>query len=583
VRVAYEDGGTACYLTNDDGSRRAVSQQEFDEAVRGYLADQGVTVGTLPDAPTNNPYGPDGTGSLPTVGGGGTPAIRTVTYTDDNGTWVERYGAGDVFLGAEHRMAGSTRYFMPDETGAWQQVSASTYEAAGVGPEQTPGVTQGTDPTSPGATTPGGDYGTAPTAQEVFSRLMPDGWESVWTDQARADAEARFTQPSDESFDFDRELNLAQGVSDDTVLAGSSDGTASTAKASEARRLLAAGMAMVLQGSQTGPGLSEQGLAAAEQRRQEGLALIDRAVNMARSDPAVSEVLASVASRYYAQGGINAIHNIHAANDAMNHWTVGVGDGLYATQGMVAGFNALAGPGRVSGADAGTALLLRSLAISDASTADIVRRVDVASSTTFGDLASATGLPMPAGVDANRRLWDSPASAAGGADAVFATDVGFRLRIARVESGPRPETDSVVRPNPLSPDEPYIVYTNSTVDWKHAGADVYQRPDGKWVATGGHHLLNPNDLQIKPGTTPVVNANGTITAEVIMRIPGTNEWIDKTYNNGFTTLMPSDWGPQRINIEVNAAFAGRNPSDNIGVSSSGIRFQFNFDKKLGKV
>jgi hypothetical protein len=160
-----------------------VTQQEFDEAVRDYLADSGVSVGTLPDAPTNNPYGPDGNGSLPTVGGGGTLAIRTVTYTDGNGTWVERYGVGDVFLGAEHRMSGSTRFFLPDETGAWQQVSASTYGAAGVGPEQPPGVAQGTGPAAPGATPPGGDYGTAPTAQEVFNRLAQAGWDSVWTDQ----------------------------------------------------------------------------------------------------------------------------------------------------------------------------------------------------------------------------------------------------------------------------------------------------------------------------------------------------------------------------------------------------------------
>jgi hypothetical protein len=533
-----------------------------------------------PDAPTNNPYGPDGTGSLPTGGGGGSPAIRTVTYTDDNGTWVERYGSGDVFLGAEHRMAGSTRYFLPDETGSWQQVSASTYEAAGIGPEQTPGVTQGTGPAAPGATPPGGDYGTAPTAQEVFNRLAQAGWDSVWTDQARADVEARFTQPSDESFDFDRELNLAQGVGDDIVLAGSHDGTAPTAKASEARRLLASGMAMVLQGSQTGPGVSAQGLEAAEQRRQEGLALIDRAVTMARSDPAVSEVLGNVSGRYYAQGGINAIHNIHATNDAMNHWTVGVGEGLYAAQGMVGGFNALAGPSRISGADAGTALLLRSLAMSDAPIADIVRRVDVASSATFGDVANATGLPMPAGVDANRRLWDSPASAAGGADAVFATDVGFRLRIARVENGPRPETDGVVRPNPLSPDEPLVVYTNTQLDWKHAGADVRRLPDGTYSATGGHHLLEPN-IQIKPGTTPVENANGTVTAYVQMRNPVTGEWIDKSNTEGgITTLFPSSWNHQRIDLEVNAAFANRTPVDNIGTSPSGIQIQFRFDNKL---
>jgi hypothetical protein len=125
----------------------------------------------------------------------------------------------------------------------------------------------------------------------------------------------------------------------------------------------------------------------------------------------------------------------------------------------------------------------------------------------------------------------------------------------------------------------YIVYTNSRVDWKHAGPDLRRLADGSYRVTGGHHLLDPDNIRIKSGTTPVVHPNGVIEAQIEMRIPNTTTWIDKQ-GDGMSTLFPSDWVPVKMNLEVNIAFANRSPIDNVGTSSSGIRIKFRFDNNL---
>jgi Bacterial EndoU nuclease len=123
---------------------------------------------------------------------------------------------------------------------------------------------------------------------------------------------------------------------------------------------------------------------------------------------------------------------------------------------------------------------------------------------------------------------------------------------------------------------------NPLIDWKHAGADVRQLPNGSWRATGGHDLNDPN-LRIAPGTTPVENPNGTLTAQVEMRLPN-GTWVPKSNNGGEATVLPRDWDPDKINAEVNAAFSsGFNPASNtkfFATSPSGVRFQFVYDPNL---
>jgi hypothetical protein len=123
---------------------------------------------------------------------------------------------------------------------------------------------------------------------------------------------------------------------------------------------------------------------------------------------------------------------------------------------------------------------------------------------------------------------------------------------------------------------------NQLIDWKHAGADVRQLPNGQWRATGGHDLNDPN-LRTAPGTTPVTNANGTVTAQVEMQLPD-GSWIPKSNNQGNSTLMPNSWTSQRVSSEVGAAFATQptpgSTTSFVGSSPSGVRFQFVYDSNL---
>ena len=112
------------------------------------------------------------------------------------------------------------------------------------------------------------------------------------------------------------------------------------------------------------------------------------------------------------------------------------------------------------------------------------------------------------------------------------------------------------------------------IDVAHTiGAD-YSPRTGK--VTGGHTTLN-GDVRV----TEVIagpDANGVYIARVEMKTPD-GRWVEKVSNNGENTMFPRDWDVQRVQAEIESAWAKRVPHIDgtkgkwEGLSSSGVKME----------
>src|SRR5690606_33109378 len=113
----------------------------------------------------------------------------------------------------------------------------------------------------------------------------------------------------------------------------------------------------------------------------------------------------------------------------------------------------------------------------------------------------------------------------------------------------------------------------SPIDIAHTiGAD-YNPRTGR--VTGGLTLIN-GDVRVKEVVSGP-DANGVYVAEVEMKTPD-GRWIEKVSNNGENTTFPKDWDAQKVQVEIESAWARRTPvagKPNMwsGTSDSGIKIR----------
>jgi len=115
--------------------------------------------------------------------------------------------------------------------------------------------------------------------------------------------------------------------------------------------------------------------------------------------------------------------------------------------------------------------------------------------------------------------------------------------------------------------------SRSPIDIAHTiGADFNART-GK--VTGGHTLIS-GDVRVTEVVSPP-DANGVYTARVEIRTPD-GTWVEKTANGGVNTMFPADWDAQRVQAEIDSAWASQRPHPEdkkkwIGTSNSGIEIE----------
>ena len=113
-----------------------------------------------------------------------------------------------------------------------------------------------------------------------------------------------------------------------------------------------------------------------------------------------------------------------------------------------------------------------------------------------------------------------------------------------------------------------------------------QRSVRRWAARRRqqHHTIDTSvtahfngDVRILEVVTGP-DANGVYEARVEMRAPD-GTWMEKTSNGGVNTMFPTDWDAQRVQAEVESAWAKRVPHIDgtkgkwEGVSSSGVKME----------
>ncbi|MCL9850863.1 hemagglutinin repeat-containing protein (plasmid) [Ralstonia solanacearum P673] len=92
---------------------------------------------------------------------------------------------------------------------------------------------------------------------------------------------------------------------------------------------------------------------------------------------------------------------------------------------------------------------------------------------------------------------------------------------------------------------------------------------------GGHSTASGN-VRVIPGTESVPNAQGVYKAEIEVPDPANSgQWLQKTNNNGVSTMFPSSWSADRIKVEVDSAYQNRVVTGNrwTGVTPSGVKVQ----------
>ena len=81
--------------------------------------------------------------------------------------------------------------------------------------------------------------------------------------------------------------------------------------------------------------------------------------------------------------------------------------------------------------------------------------------------------------------------------------------------------------------------------------------------------------------------NGVYNAEISAK-NAAGQWVKKSNNNGESTMFPRSWTPDRVKVEVDAAFQNGKPVQGFnhkyeGVTPSGVKIEWFINKKTGNI
>lgn len=99
------------------------------------------------------------------------------------------------------------------------------------------------------------------------------------------------------------------------------------------------------------------------------------------------------------------------------------------------------------------------------------------------------------------------------------------------------------------------------------------KPNGSVV--GGHSTAT-GEVRVISGTESARNPQGVYKAKIEVADPSRpGQYLPKTNNGGFSTLFPDNWSPERIKVEVDAAYKNRTINGNMwsGTTPSGVKVQ----------
>ncbi|MFJ2539444.1 DUF637 domain-containing protein [Pseudomonas sp. NPDC087614] len=95
-------------------------------------------------------------------------------------------------------------------------------------------------------------------------------------------------------------------------------------------------------------------------------------------------------------------------------------------------------------------------------------------------------------------------------------------------------------------------------------------------AVVGGHSIATGDVKVIPGTATAPNAEGVYRAEIQVADPNNpGSFLNKTNNNGVSTMFPDSWTGDRVKVEVDEAFKNRIVSGGMwrGTTPSGVRVE----------
>ena len=101
--------------------------------------------------------------------------------------------------------------------------------------------------------------------------------------------------------------------------------------------------------------------------------------------------------------------------------------------------------------------------------------------------------------------------------------------------------------------------------------------------TGGHTALGNVRVDRVINEFP----NGVYNAEISAK-NAAGQWIKKSNNNGESTMFPRSWTPDRVKVEVDAAFQNRTPHPTKadgwqGITPSGVKVEGFINKTTGQI